>query len=159
MCSWTLVPQPEIASRRTAMMNDYSYYYALIRCRAGMGPASIDGGVEMLDEREVAKARARRRLRDRKRVMAMLRRRAKSWYEGPGDFWRLRTWDDVFEERERYAQLRYRCRRQCRGDCCGNPRRTDNVMSMQERRSEHDAREQCDELGIPWKRSRFKMDW
>lgn len=138
-------------------MNDYSYYYTSRRWRAGMGPASLDGGVEMLDEREAAKARARRRLRDRKRVMAMLRRRAKSWYEGPAEIWRLRTWDEIFEEREMYARLRYSCRRRSRS--YGNPRRSDKVMTAQERRSEYDAREQFDEVGIPCKRSRFKVDW
>jgi len=113
----------------------------------------------MLETHEALKERARRRIRDRKRMMAMLWRRGKVQHDVPGSWWRLETWDDVFRARDRYARRYYRNRKRCGGLCCKSMRKTAKFMGVQEYRAELDAREQYRELGIAWKPSRFRPLW
>jgi hypothetical protein len=103
-----------------------------------------------------------RRIRDRRRIIAMLERR-NSWFRSvfpdvltyvrPGlsvggraaDWWHARKF--------------YSARKQCRGECCVNDRRFHKAMSFGERRAEVDAKEQSEELELQHKPSRFTTWW
>ena len=108
---------------------------------------------------ESREKRAVRRLRDRSRIIMRLRRRAALFYDCPEMGTSLGTWSDVLRERERYARLHYRNRKRCSGSCCRSARRTARAMGYQEYRAELDARQQCEEVGVRYKGSRFRMRW
>ena len=133
----------------------YSYFYTSIQwLNEGLGWRITMPHDELLNET----ARGRR-IRDRQRVRAMLRRRhaqtRSQFYDiptkvGPGAMLYGREAD------EWYARHFYSARRQCRGVCCADPRRFWKAMTEQERRAFDDAKDQFDELDLPCKHSRFR---
>jgi hypothetical protein len=108
---------------------------------------------------ESRKDRARRRLRDRRRIMSRLMRRARHIYPYPEAWTNMYTWADVLHERRVYARLYYRNRKRCNGSCCHNPRAISKGMTPQEYRAELDAREQCGEAGLSYTGNRFRPHW
>ena len=133
---------------------DYSYFYASIQ------RSDEDHGwrATMLHDELLSETRRGRRIRDRSRIRAMLRRRhaqvRSQFYDiptkgGSGATLYGRAAD------EWYAAHFYSARRQCRGVCCADPRRFWHAMTKQEQRAYDDAREQLGELGLRCKPSRF----
>ena len=97
-----------------------------------------------------------RRLRDRARIIALLRRRA-AW---PAVWWSEDKTEAEFDEYvSDCIRWFYNARRTCRGQCCADPRRWYKWMTYKERRAEVDAREQFEELGLKFKPSRFRWGW
>ena len=97
-----------------------------------------------------------RRRRDRKRIVALLRRRA-MW----SIIWSAKESSEAELEQycTDYVRWFYSARRTCRGPCCADPRRWYKRMTYKERRAEVDAREQFEELGLKFKPSRFSWGW
>ena len=136
------------------MNPDYTYFYTSIqRLDEGPGWRTAMPHDELLSE-----TRRDRRIRDRIRVRAMLRRRhaqiGSQLYDIPTKAGSGATLYGR-EADEWYARHFCSARRQCRGVCCADPRRFWNAMTEQERRAYDDAREQFDELGLSCKPSRF----
>ena len=97
---------------------------------------------------------AERRIRDRQRVLARHWRRAKREY--PNSFS-----GSVGEERlHRYREYHVRLRFKSGADRCWwlepNPRRSMKVMSLAEKRARESALEECREIGVQCKPSRFR---
>jgi hypothetical protein len=136
------------------MNPDYSYFYASIqRLDENYGWRATMPHNELLSE-----TRRGRRIRDRSRIRAMLRRRhaqvRSQFYDIPTKGGSGATLYGR-EADEWYAAHFYSARRQCRGVCCADPRRFWHAMTKQEQRAHDDAREQLSELGLRCKPSRF----
>ena len=106
--------------------------------------------------------RRERRIRDRRRVLAEVRRRTE--WNNPGPDPVLcddPRWSHVFKMREFDIRHRYRSRTE---QSCGyryeiNPRRTNKQMTLQEYRAEDAAREELHELLILCKLPRFRRNY
>ncbi len=113
----------------------------------------------MKDGSESCKDVAIRRFHQRRRWLRRLLQRARELYPHPDFLYiNMRTWSEVHEARRRYVQLHYRTRKTCSGWCCGNPRRHFRAMTAQEMRAALDAREQFEEVGLMYRRGRFRAD-
>ena len=103
--------------------------------------------------------RRERRIRDRRRAIAKVRRRTEWRNPGPDPILKDDPrWAHVFGLREFDIRHRYRSRTE---QSCGyrydlNPRRVMKVMTLQERRAEETGREDCREAGVSCKLSRFR---
>ena len=103
-----------------------------------------------------------RRLRDRKRMLRRLVRRNARFRDVYVTEPQLYVKGLVLSGEEddwRYAHRFYSARKQCRGECCADPRRWYKWMSFKERQAEVDAREQFDELGLKFQPCRFRWGW
>jgi len=136
------------------MNPNYSYFYASIQ------RFDEDHGwrATMPHDELPSETRRGRRIRDRSRIRAMLRRRhaqiRSQFYDIPT---KVGSGATLYgrEADEWYSGHFYSARRQCRGVCCAEPRRFWNAMTDQERRAYDDARKQLNELGLRCKPSRF----
>ena len=136
------------------MNPDYTYFYTSIQW------LDEDHGwrATMPHDELLSETRRGRRIRDRSRIRAMLRRRhaqiRSQFYDIPT---RVGSGATLYgrEADESYARHFYSARRQCRGVCCADPRRFWHAMTEQEQRAYDDAREQLNELGLRCKPSRF----
>ena len=106
--------------------------------------------------------RRERRIRDRMRVLAKVRRRTEWRNPGPDPILKDDPrWVHVFWSREFDVRRRYRSRTE---QSWGyryelNPRRTNKQMTLQEYRAEDAAREELKELFVECKLSRFRRSY
>ena len=105
-------------------------------------------------------SRRDRRIRDRRRILAMLERRSSRFRSALLDV-PMRGHSGLLvvgREADRwYARKFYSARKQCRSVCCGNPRRFHRVGTAREGRAELDAKEQLEESGLRHKPGRFRI--
>ena len=110
----------------------------------------------------LTETRRDRRIRDRGRVLAMLERR-NSWYRSVFSDVQTRVRPGLCvggrEADWWHARKFYSARKQCRGDCCANPRRSYKAATCAERRADVEAKEQLEELGLQHTPSRFTRWW
>lgn len=103
-----------------------------------------------------------RRIRDRERMIARGRRVAAKWHKVPdlNREWvnfeerqyvlHQETWDDVFQERDRFARRNHDNLKRCSCHMCGNPRRRFggggySILTIQEIRALDFAKDQLDD--------------
>jgi hypothetical protein len=98
------------------------------------------------------------RFHDRRRIMAMLRERARTLfgYGSQGTWQNFSVWEQVLEARERYVRAYYSTR--ARDTSPWRGRKKTNFMTLQEQRLLDAAESQCREAGVSLKQTRFKRN-